>query len=80
MTQNKTMTPGNILVVDDVSMVRLSLRRILEKAAANRILLADLSPDEHARLLKAAGDVLGLIDQLPQAGSRFGLAALATQP
>jgi len=31
MTRNKPMAPGNILVVDDVAMVRLSLRRILEK-------------------------------------------------
>jgi NAD(P)-dependent dehydrogenase (short-subunit alcohol dehydrogenase family) len=31
--------------------------QILEKAAANRLVLATLSPEEYARLLKAAGDV-----------------------
>src|SRR5260370_3415477 len=32
--------------------------RILEKAAANRSLLAQLSPEEYSRLLKAAGEVV----------------------
>src|SRR5690242_15484845 len=31
--------------------------QILEKAAANRSLLAGLSPEEYSRLLKAAGEV-----------------------
>jgi len=32
--------------------------RILEKAAANRALLAELSPEEYSQLLKAAGEVI----------------------
>ena len=32
--------------------------QILEKAAANRALLAELSPEEYSRLLKAAGEVI----------------------
>ena len=31
--------------------------QILEQAAANRLLMAGLSPEEHARLVKAAGDI-----------------------
>jgi NAD(P)-dependent dehydrogenase (short-subunit alcohol dehydrogenase family) len=31
--------------------------QILEKAAANRLLLASLSPEEHSRLLQVAGDI-----------------------
>src|SRR5437868_11851747 len=31
--------------------------QILEKAAADRLLLAQLSPEEYSRLLKAAGEV-----------------------
>src|SRR5258706_5371810 len=32
--------------------------QILEKAAANRLLLAALSPEEYSRLLKAAGEII----------------------
>ena len=50
---------------DNVSEQLRAAIQILEQAAANRTLLAEISPEEYSRLLKAAGNVF-----LPDAKER----------
>src|SRR5580765_5096317 len=46
------------LNTDNLSEQLRAAIHILEKAAANRSLLAEISPEEYSRLLKAAGEVI----------------------